>query len=1051
MNTPDFPLYPGKREFDQFLTDLPKDEKSLTQEELFELATRAGEIFNKGIPRSDRPYCIYLFYHFLGIDPAHKDNSVIDNFPNLLDYAESSLSDPQIKDYISLLDAEKLYEVCQIRGELKSINIGLIHYYKGTEDRDWDDISSDAEEFIKSEPCLPQRFLEYYYLGMNKYCEMNKSLTPRRFELAKMIWDTSTDEDLLYLAWSRIHDVEEIRFYKKQTLDPKEAKKVYKLEHIEKEVMAEFGDEWRGRTAVGKALQYLTKEGREEKQANRELRNKWHADIKLRCGWSLFGNDPYVKGYVAYLNAFVSGGTDDWGGAEKDLKTALEDGFDPRSVLEQLVSLLDGMKQHQEAATYMQQLIDLYSVEEEDVKEDSDKEYIQSIRTIFRQSEQKPLWANRIWKKQAEENTTKRSSTISALSPQIQKNKRDDVLGRTAAGMTLLDNMIELDQADEVLNNNQSFSDVTINNEIDKLLDLSLEEIDLYQKAGSDKLAPLFAEKVNLGYLVDYNQGLIDQQWGNLAVNLEIALNHFPNTLASIPITKPIVSKLIESGQSEPARLLVDHLLSKRTRKVIGLYAVIEPVLRQFKDDEDWPKIIEVSKKARAYLQEPEHAQATVEMIEAYVHLLSAEKSLNEKDRLLKSAESEHLADLRLAQMREEVDALLSRRKRIINRILICAGGLLIVAVVLAIVFKDSLFNTKEHPTPSTMTQSTNTLQPDVIKSRAGTIQETHQQAPPSPAPAYEQTPPASNATSLSPDRWKIDVEQMFSSSGEPLRPELSRLVAALETNTEEGMPVSRQEFIEMLKRPQAQLIYRDEIIKYATPASLAIQKKEHEDYTKIFMKESYQKAGLEFIRNQSVNLERAEREYGVLQKDIVSLLIWESGLGKFTGTFQEFNVFLGQILFLDQAQKEAVNKMVAEGNPNPLNDAARAQKERTRLEKRKSSAIANLAALLRVCKKQGLDPFDMKGSWGGAIGSVQFMPVNLKYAVDGDSDGNVNLSQWPDAIMSVANYLKILGKYDTTAAGRNRAILRYNPSKEYTAGVMLLADTIWQRHLNGE
>ncbi|HOX41338.1 MAG TPA: lytic murein transglycosylase, partial [bacterium] len=298
------------------------------------------------------------------------------------------------------------------------------------------------------------------------------------------------------------------------------------------------------------------------------------------------------------------------------------------------------------------------------------------------------------------------------------------------------------------------------------------------------------------------------------------------------------------------------------------------------------------------------------------------------------------------------------------------------------------------------------------VPSNEGTAQPTY--VPPSPSP------------------WSIEPRNLFSSGGQPINPDIAKLVAALESSEAEGTPVTRQEFIDMLSRPESKTVYRNEIIKYATPASLAIQKKEHEDYTKIFMKEHYQKAGLDFLRDQREYLERAEQKYGVLKRDIVSVLIWESGLGKFTGDYQEFNVFLGQILFLDLAQKTAVDQMVAEGKVNPLSDPARAQKERARLEKRKNSAIANMATLLRVCRKTGLDPFSMKGSMGGAIGSVQFMPVNLKYAVDGDADGKVNLSQWPDAIMSVANYLRTLGKYDATDAGRNRAILRYNPSKEY-------------------
>lgn len=306
-------------------------------------------------------------------------------------------------------------------------------------------------------------------------------------------------------------------------------------------------------------------------------------------------------------------------------------------------------------------------------------------------------------------------------------------------------------------------------------------------------------------------------------------------------------------------------------------------------------------------------------------------------------------------------------------------------------------------------------------------------------------------STPQPPETWSVTADKLFTRDGVPQNQSIAKLVTALESNKGEGAPVSKQEFMAMLSRPEAQTIYYKEIMKYATPASLELQKKEHEDYAKIFMREEYQKAGLEFLTKQREQLERAEREYGVLQRDIVSLLIWESGLGKFTGDYREVNVFLGQMLFLDKAQEIALKNIVAEGKPNPFDDSAQAQKERKRLDRRKAQAIENMAALLRFCKKSGFDPFDIKGSWGGAIGNVQFMPANLKYAVDGDRDGKLDLTQWPDAIMSAANFLKIRGKYDLTEAGRKRALLRYNPSSEYVDGVMLLAETIWKRHLNGE
>jgi membrane-bound lytic murein transglycosylase B len=315
-------------------------------------------------------------------------------------------------------------------------------------------------------------------------------------------------------------------------------------------------------------------------------------------------------------------------------------------------------------------------------------------------------------------------------------------------------------------------------------------------------------------------------------------------------------------------------------------------------------------------------------------------------------------------------------------------------------------------------------------------------------------TPHAANTdvvTDQIPTSWTITVDKLFASTGVSLNHDITKLVSALEAPKGEGVPVSKKEFMDMLSSPKAQAIYYKEIMKYATPVSRDIQKKEHEDYAKIFMREVYQKAGLAFLKAQGTYLKRAEKEYGVLQRDIVSILIWESGLGKFTGNYQEFNVFLGQILFLEQAQEIAVKNIIAEGKPNPLDDPTYAAKEKKRLDRRKAQAVENMVALLRFGKKTGQDPFDMKGSWGGAIGSVQFMPANLKYAVDGDGDGKLNLSDWPDAIMSAANFLKIRGKYDSTNAGRKRAFLRYNPSLEYANGVMLLADTIWKRHMDGE
>jgi membrane-bound lytic murein transglycosylase B len=66
----------------------------------------------------------------------------------------------------------------------------------------------------------------------------------------------------------------------------------------------------------------------------------------------------------------------------------------------------------------------------------------------------------------------------------------------------------------------------------------------------------------------------------------------------------------------------------------------------------------------------------------------------------------------------------------------------------------------------------------------------------------------------------------------------------------------------------------------------------------------------------------------------------------------------------------------------------------------------------LRVMERESLEPRQMKGSWAGAMGHTQFMPSNyLRYAVDGDGDGNIDLwGSEKDALASGANFLQHLG-----------------------------------------
>ena len=67
------------------------------------------------------------------------------------------------------------------------------------------------------------------------------------------------------------------------------------------------------------------------------------------------------------------------------------------------------------------------------------------------------------------------------------------------------------------------------------------------------------------------------------------------------------------------------------------------------------------------------------------------------------------------------------------------------------------------------------------------------------------------------------------------------------------------------------------------------------------------------------------------------------------------------------------------------------------------------------------IDAASMTGSWAGAMGQAQFMPSSyLKYAQDFDMDGRRDIwRSTPDALASIANYLKSYGWNESESWGR--------------------------------
>src|SRR5690242_13859135 len=104
---------------------------------------------------------------------------------------------------------------------------------------------------------------------------------------------------------------------------------------------------------------------------------------------------------------------------------------------------------------------------------------------------------------------------------------------------------------------------------------------------------------------------------------------------------------------------------------------------------------------------------------------------------------------------------------------------------------------------------------------------------------------------------------------------------------------------------------------------------------------------------------------------------------------------------------------------------------------------LPELIACLKILDRKEANPGLMKGSWAGAMGSVQFMPTSyLRFSVDEDGDGLHDIwTNVPDSLASIANFLKAHG----WQAGREWGAEVILPS-DFTFGPGLGSGAHWRR-----
>jgi membrane-bound lytic murein transglycosylase B len=169
------------------------------------------------------------------------------------------------------------------------------------------------------------------------------------------------------------------------------------------------------------------------------------------------------------------------------------------------------------------------------------------------------------------------------------------------------------------------------------------------------------------------------------------------------------------------------------------------------------------------------------------------------------------------------------------------------------------------------------------------------------------------------------------------------------------------------------------EVIKLVSPSTQPLRKN-WLVYRSKFIEPIRINAGVRFWRENSQLLDNVSSEFGVDPAAIVGIIGVESIYGRQMGNFNVLNTLYSLSFYYP----ESANKL-----------------------KRENMFQQQLADYLAWAGTQ--NNYSHLGSYAGALGMPQFMPQSLlKYAVDYDKDGKINLSSSiPDVVASVANFLK--------------------------------------------
>jgi len=251
-------------------------------------------------------------------------------------------------------------------------------------------------------------------------------------------------------------------------------------------------------------------------------------------------------------------------------------------------------------------------------------------------------------------------------------------------------------------------------------------------------------------------------------------------------------------------------------------------------------------------------------------------------------------------------------------------------------------------------------------------------------------------------------------------------LMLALPVSAEEKNEAGFKVWLQSLKQEAVEKGYTAELVDKALdtatfrPTVVKADKNQPEkkitldDYLATRVPDWKVRQAITLYREHQSLLDEIGSKYGVQPRFIVALWGNESNFGKIQGNYPVFSAVLSLAY---EGRREAMFKK-------------------------------QFYAALDIIRDGHIDIEALKGSWAGAMGQSQFMPVSfLNYAVDYDGDGRKDIWTTPaDVFASIANFLSSEGWNDDYTWGRQvKFVDGYDGAHAGFAKDDFVPLTVWQ------